>query len=414
LAEPPTFPAPTLADNFLWRCGHRALDDGDLLELRASGLQLSKAEWEQVALLAREHGMESLVVHHAAAAGLLPAMPEHIAESLLTVYRALWIGNRRLRGLQARIIQALAASGIEAMPIKGVLLAERCYGELALRPITDIDLLVRRQDVPAIGRVMTELGYQVVHGEDDPLGFYGRVYHAVAYSGHGAFVELHWELTSEWRAYLPRLRAEDLWRRALRVPFAGYPVPVLAAADELRYLCYHYAAQHQSARLIWLVDIAELVRALPADWSWPAFVDQTIALGLATPVAVSLERAQSMFQVSLPGDVLAALRRAAAMPREVIAWWPATGIFRRPAWLLTCLLVLPSARERLQLIRTVAARNRWRWRWPSGAALSRVRAEISKLMAALHRAKSARPLGDHLGQPGASGIEMREETQTPC
>lgn len=368
----------TVTHGLLWRCGHRILSGEDLRELSNAACQLNGAEWERLAVLAGEQGMQGLVLEHMAAAGLLPVMPEHVSQSLLAAYRAAWIRNRRLRGQQAHIIQALSACSIEVMPIKGVVLAERCYGELALRPITDLDFLVHRADVPAIGRVLVGLGYQALYGEHDPHEFYGLVYHTIAYyGGDGVLIELHWELAS-LPAYLPRLRVDDLWSRSIAIQFAGQPVRVLAPADELRYLCFHYAAQHQLARLIWLVDIAELVRTLTAEWEWPDFVDQTIMLGLATPVAVALERTQSLLGVHLSSGILADLWQAAAARREVSAWSSASAAFRRPDSLLRYVLVQPSARERLMLLRALATRAGRRWRRQAGAVLSRLAFAIRK------------------------------------
>ncbi|MGO8947353.1 MAG: sugar transferase [Ktedonobacterales bacterium] len=401
--------ADAVAQGLLWRCGHRTLSEEDLRELRAAAGQISPAEWERLDVLAGEQGMHGLVLKHTAAAGLLPVMPERVSQSLLSAYRASWIRNRRLRGQQASIIQTLSARGIEVMPIKGVVLAERCYGELALRPITDLDLLVHRADVPAIGRILVGLGYQALPGEHDPQDFYGLVYHTVAYYGGDMdLIEVHWELAS-LPAYLPRLRADDLWRRATPIQFAGQPMRVLAPADELRYLCFHYAAQHQSSRLIWLVDIAELVHTLPEEWEWPAFVDRTITLGLATPVAVSLERAQSLLGLPLPGGVLTDLWRAAAMRREISAWSSASAIFRRPDSLLHHLLVQPRARERLMLLRALAVRAGRRWRRQAVDALTHFGTVLSARTASPDQGASTRRQEDTLsGQLATLSLALDE------
>jgi hypothetical protein len=78
------------------------------------------------------------------------------------------------------------------------------------------------------------------------------------------------------------------------------------------------------------VDIAELVRALPNDWDWdwPRFIQETIALGLATPVVVALAHCQALLDLDLPPEALEALRAAAATPAERTRWRTAqTDIF---------------------------------------------------------------------------------------
>jgi hypothetical protein len=318
-----------------------------------------------------------LVLEHTSAGGLLEAMPEAVADSFLSAYRRDWIRNRRLRGEHAQVIQTLSAAGIEIMPIKGVQLAERCYGELALRPIVDLDLLVHRQDLPAIEAMLAELGYLPVHGTSRKFDFYELVHNALVFCRHSdQLIELHWQLAN-LPAYLPRFAPRDLWRRAVPSEFAGLPVRGLSPEDELRYLCFHYAAQHQSTRLIWLVDIAELANSLPADWRWQAFVDETIELGLATPVAVALGQAHDKLGAHVPEEILPQLRRASATRRERTAWSSAAVVFRRPDSLLRYMLVQSNAADLLALARALAARAWRRWRRGAVAAMARLRESLS-------------------------------------
>jgi hypothetical protein len=368
----PDIPSPTPVQAFLWRSGHRTLSPEALAELRATGAQLTVADWEQVAKLAGDDGMQSLVLQHSAAAGLLEEMPEAVSSSMLSAYRRDWIRNRHLRGEHARVIQTLSAAGIEIMPIKGVQLAERCYGELALRPILDLDLLVHRRDLPTIETMLAELGYLPIYGSSQKFDFYELAYNALVFCARdGEVIELHWQLAN-LPAYLPRLAVDDLWRRAVPIQFAGLPVHGLSSSDELRYLCFHYAAQHQSARLIWLVDIAEMVNTLPVGWEWQAFVDETIERGLATPVAVALDRAQHMLGTRLPAGILPQLRQASTASRERRAWSAAGAVFRRPDSLLGYMVNQSSAADRLTLARALALRAVRRWRRLAAATMARL------------------------------------------
>jgi hypothetical protein len=333
-----------------------------LAELRCVGEQLAAAEWTSLLTQAREHGVLALVLTHTASAGLLPLMPPTVAEELLDAYRGAWLTNRRLRGALSSILAALNARGIEVMPVKGVALAARYYGELALRPAGDLDLLVRRSDVREISRTLVEMGYQPVANESDPESFYALIHQALAFRGSaGVIVELHWELAN-LPAYRSCLPAEALWRRAERIEWQGQSVRYLAPADELRYLCFHYAAQHQSERLIWLVDIAELVRALPAGWDWAAFTQESIANGLATPIFLAFARAHHHLGLVLPTGVLTALREAAHEPSERRRWAAAQAPFHRLESAAQYVLAQRDPRARLRLALALAGRGAARWR----------------------------------------------------
>src|ERR1700676_5146884 len=55
-----------------------------------------------------------------------------------------WIRYQALAGKSARAIEALAAAGVPTMMLKGATLAASHYDDPALRPMGDVDMLVRR------------------------------------------------------------------------------------------------------------------------------------------------------------------------------------------------------------------------------------------------------------------------------
>ncbi|HEY7835750.1 MAG TPA: sugar transferase [Ktedonobacterales bacterium] len=397
----------TAAEAFVWRCGRRQLDASARAALAEAGAQLNIAGWEQVAEVALVHGLAPLVYTHCADAGLLPAVPEAVREALVGAYRETWIHSRQMRGEQEAIVAALAARQIEVMVIKGVALAARYYGELALRPVQDIDLLVRREEAEACGAALEALGYRPVLGMGDPLSFNALMFRALVYrKAPGLIVEVHWELSS-LPVYLPRFSVEEVWRRAERISCGACMVRYLAPGDELRYLSFHYAAQHEGTRLIWLVDIAELVRALPAEWPWPGFVRETIALGLATPVVAALGRAQRMLGLALPPGVLAELQRAAAGPHERAAWNSARASFHRLDTVTRYFMAQRRPRERMAFLVALTGRALRRWTRRTHPPRRRVSRQSATTLPAIRRARR------HTAALAVSPAGLRPATDLP-
>ena len=305
---------------FLRLCGVRVAPPLIRAQLYNLGITFSETDWQSLGICARVEGMSALVFAHASEAGLLPAMPAEVIEALQEYYGRSWLWNRRLRGEQSRIIALLAMQGIEVMVMKGVTLAERLYGEIALRPIGDIDLLVRPEDISACGRVLAANGYAPQPGRATPSQWHALVNRALALRhSEGFALDVHWALTSQ-PAYVASFPLAEIWRSARRIQLAGHPARQLSTADELRFLCFHYAAQHEDKRLIWLVDIAEILRTLPVSWDWEPFTATTSARGLAMPVSEALRAAAATLAAPIPTDVLDALAEAAARPGEQAAW----------------------------------------------------------------------------------------------
>ncbi len=332
-------------------CGRRSLPVPMLTSLQTLGLQLAPADWEALIRLARRHGMGPLVFAHMAEAGLLSMLPTHIAAEFKEAYCQSLIANRVMQEDLAAVLTAFTARGISAIPIKGILLAERYYGDPALRPASDMDLLVPRADLARAAPILEYLGYAPTSGQATLLDDHALRFRELRFSKVGASpLELHLAL-SRLPGYHTGFAGPSVWKRAEVVDCRGVPALYLSRGDELRYLCFHFAAQHAGERLIWLVDIAEAVRSWPAGCSWPAFVEETIALGLATPVAVSLALAQDRLDLEFPETLLVQLAEAMTAPRERNAWRLASLPFSNPGRVVRHLLALPSFSERLAFLR---------------------------------------------------------------
>lgn len=317
------FPPPgtaSPAERIVLLCSCRALSPDDANQLRELGAMLDEAAWRTVQHMAQVHGVAPLVFTHLAVAGLLPAIPVPVTAALADEYRRTLVTNKHLRKALLQVVDALSAHAIDVIALKGVALAARYYGDIGLRPAGDIDLLVRRVDLRAAGRVLQRLGYRAAHGQAQALDFTALVFAELSYTREdNTHVELHWELTHQ-PAYRQALPVADAWLRSEEHPLDGRRVRCLGAEDELRFLCTHCAADHQLDRLLWLVDIAELVRSLPAGWEWASFVRTSIAARLAVPVASALAACHAQLGLALPPEVLPALRVAAASPAEQKAW----------------------------------------------------------------------------------------------
>jgi hypothetical protein len=206
------------------------------------------------------------------------------------------------------------------MPLKGVTLAARYYPEIALRPVSDIDLLVRRHQLNGCLRALRQVGFSPSPGHGRALNFKVLYNLELRYlKQDGLCVELHTGL-ARLPAYNAALSITRIWERAEPIQVGGWPARYLSPVDELRYLSLHYAVPHRAERMVWLVDIAELIRARAAEWDWEAFVGETVALGLAAPLAVALGRARELLGLDIPAEVTAGLTAAAATPRERRTW----------------------------------------------------------------------------------------------
>jgi hypothetical protein len=139
----------------------------------------------------------------------LEGIPEDVKESLRLRYIASLSHNLCLKEEIRRIIDSLRDRGIEAIPLKGPVASEHIFGDIALYTSSDIDILVRPQDLSETKRILMDSGYRQVSGfyEDD---YIRTGYHLPPYTKNGFYLEVHWNLTMRYFDTPPDFWWEDV------------------------------------------------------------------------------------------------------------------------------------------------------------------------------------------------------------
>jgi hypothetical protein len=212
--------------------------------------------------------------------------------------------NRQLLAELLRVAGGAAEARIDLMALKGARLAVDYYRSPGLRPLSDLDLLVRPADVLKFGEVLRRLGYREIepppsYVDASRLDEQSREYCWLATrQGLDVLVEYRttpMEVTVARLGDLDRTFAEplrshaaDVWRRAGAAREPGSALIPMSPEDLLLQVATHLAAKHLDFRLIWLHDLARIVTvAQPFDWGYTART--AAALRLAGPVSAALE-----------------------------------------------------------------------------------------------------------------------------
>jgi hypothetical protein len=115
--------------------------------------------WEQLPALAEQHGMAPLLYHHVRKAEI------NIPPDVEITLKGMIVRNRRYTqafvAATAEIVQAFAAAKVPVVVLKGIALATLIYPDPALRPTTDLDLLIEPEHLDQSREILRGLGYSV-------------------------------------------------------------------------------------------------------------------------------------------------------------------------------------------------------------------------------------------------------------
>jgi Uncharacterised nucleotidyltransferase len=256
-------------------------------------------DWEYLFLVARRHAVVPLLYRQLdqQAADLVPH--DHLAR-LKKHYLENSARNTLLTAELCRLIDLFAASGIEAIPYKGPLLALFAYGNLALRRFVDLDVIVKKSDVLKAREILLDQGYTPTKSLSlTQQELLLRTQHNMQFSrdNRQLIVELHWEVAPH--LFASSVSADELRNNVATVDLNGTKVKALSAEDLLFSLCVH-GSRHLWERLSWICDVAELISRHRLDW--PSLLKRADDAKSDRMFLLGLFLAEKLLQARLPAD----------------------------------------------------------------------------------------------------------------
>jgi hypothetical protein len=260
----------------------RALHDPAAFDALAARAVAGEIDWNALVERIKAERLGPLL--HGAFAQA-PFVPASVTESWQRAYRSAALSYVVWSGTLKRVADALARGGIPLIVLKGAALAETIYDKPTLRPLADIDVLIRREQVPAALEVLQAAGY-APPGAAESEGYTLRFENELAVSSRNQFgvaIDIHWSLFDSH--YYQRTLSHD-WFWNSSVPLSGYAARMLGPEAQLLHLSTHFMVHHHGKGILWLYDIVRLLRHHDGSLDW----DRVFAEGERCELVLSLQR----------------------------------------------------------------------------------------------------------------------------
>jgi hypothetical protein len=225
-------------------------------------------DWERFLHIAEFHGVSGIAWSALRRGVGVAALPLWVQNRL----RELYYGNCAVYTLAIESLRTLSeqflSHGVHFLVVKGVPLLGGVYEDIGTRPLNDIDILIKREDLFAVDSILREDRYE--REEHSP-----RVY----VKGEEEVVELHTRLTdlvtpvrlSE--KYVPTsLTDEVIWRKRVTADVLGFPLATLSEDHTFALSLLHMAYKHEFERFIWCVDFVRLLERVVGNEGWRGII----------------------------------------------------------------------------------------------------------------------------------------------
>lgn len=288
-------------DRLLLACTRVSRDDQARDEIE----DLAKAEidWRAVFERGKFEGISSLLDMHLRD---VPSVTSHVPAEILSRLRAIshgnWARNSVLTDQWSEIMTLFEQAGIQSITHKGMALIHLVYPDPALRPMTDIDLLIRFTDLPEARLALQTAGFrtpgEVLESEEAFRSFLHFVRESV-------IIDLHWEI-AHYTRYEGSVRVDHLglWRRAHPLAVGGAHGLTLCPEDMLLHLALHLTLGSEFGRLIWFSDIDAVLRRYAGALDWEKLLEEASRWRVRGLLAYTLKVVHDSLGSPLPPEIL--------------------------------------------------------------------------------------------------------------
>ena len=303
------------------RYGPRLKVDNALVR-KIENLPLPALDWEYIVTRAQEQGVAALLYKCILNNNFSSIVPLKALEGLKNYYYLLLERNILILKAWEDGLAVLAKEKIEVLVFKGPALLEQVYKDPGLRPMGDIDILVRFQDLAAAGRVLEGLGYRAaleVGGISS--GWINAQRNSIMYfrdaQNSAFFWHVYWHIIN-FLPYSPAIVKKidmlRIWQEASYGKVNGLRWRGFSLHHHLIYLSLH-AFSHRYEPLILICDLNELIQSQKENIDWDVVIEEAKVLGLEKYLYYSLYLLVSILDTDIPGGVLERLR-----PERVSVW----------------------------------------------------------------------------------------------
>jgi len=231
--------------------------------------------------------------------------PESITDHMRMSFLESRVRILRSERQLGEILDAFQGEGVRALVLRGPALAWSVYPNPALRPGSDLDLLVLPEQIIQARAILEHLGYKCLSKRFEETKDFFREEDFIHRTNprDNLVVDLHWV---HWELHpffgISRdVGIEDLFRRALKVKSSSLTFATLHPVDALINAAIHMAMIHnRDMRLIWICDIALLARQLRIPEDWELLQERSVAWSARLAVENSLKIAQAWTGLKLP------------------------------------------------------------------------------------------------------------------
>lgn len=233
-------------------------------------------------------------------------------EALARVYSSTVFNNTLLFEEFERVLSKLESHQVPIIILRGYALIHWIYKDPGLRPINDVDILIRENDLSLVKDVLSK------------AGFHSPANHPLLSIKGNVVIDIHLDVLGSSRIQSRRFGFDETAARwwehcqgisshieneeGLAGQLSHRSVFVLKPHDFV-ITCAMHLMKHSFGRLLWFVDIKEIIEHERPCFNWDGLADRARCLELQRPLYYSLHYIKTLYGTDVPQFLMEDLKR---------------------------------------------------------------------------------------------------------
>src|SRR4030042_6089053 len=254
---------------------------------------ISTLNWDSFTSLSIKHGTSALIYKNLLK---LKDIPQVVVDKFRNIYNNSLRSNILMVSELDRLIEGLKKAGIEIISLKGATASEKIFGDIALYPTGDIDILIKVEDVGKVKEFLKSEGYSLNDtGFDEYREFFIKELYHISLSNGRYTIEPHWNLFMRYFISPPSF----WWEESITVSSLGRQYKFLSPEKNILYTTFRLFSKG-FVHLRFLVLIAEIVRHYADEIDWNKLFEYARKYRFENVLRVQLKLSRELLGAPVP------------------------------------------------------------------------------------------------------------------
>lgn len=256
-------------------------------------------------------------------------IPDYFLRKIKIAYLATFLANEKIFKGLGELLKVFNKAGIKVVLLKGSHVAQFTYQDIGVRPMSDIDIMVKTSDLDKVEKLLFQDGYNYMERKQATYDWYKKQFNVEGQAniikwckanGHQLWpfsnskrikkLEIHMTID---RINSPfSIDMAGIWKRLSAVQMYGVDTLIFSPEDLLLHLSLHVSHQHKfrAHGLRPFCDIAAVISHYEHEIDWKQLQVRAHKWQAEKYIYISLRLSQEILGARVAGGVLRSLKPA--------------------------------------------------------------------------------------------------------